>query len=103
MARKRRHSQRTRQRLLHQPPPTDYLMNQLAGTDVWYLTVKLPSGARFAYGLSTLSDVLDTNLMRGEGSGHTDPLNPHLWLDQSMTELPGAAAQPWIVKKAANP
>jgi len=85
------------------PPTTDYLTNQLAGTDVWYLTVKLPSAARFAYGLSTLSDVLDTNLMRGEARGHADPLNPHLWLDQSMAELPGAAPQPWIVKKAANP
>src|ERR1700693_781563 len=28
------------------PATTDYLMNQLARTDVWYLTVKLPRGAR---------------------------------------------------------
>jgi len=85
------------------PPATDYLMKQLAGTDVWYLTLKLPNGARFAYGLSTLSDLLETNLMRGEARGHRDPLNPHLWLDQSMAELPGATPQPWIVKNAANP
>ena len=33
-------------------PPTDYAMTRLADTDVWYLTVRLPSGSRFAYSLS---------------------------------------------------
>jgi enterochelin esterase-like enzyme len=84
-------------------PITDYLLTQLADTDVWYLTVKVPSGARFVYGLSTLSDVLESNLMRGEARGHRDPLNPNLWLAQSMAELPGAVPQPWIVKQSFNP
>jgi hypothetical protein len=33
-------------------PPTDYAMTRLDDTDVWYLTVRVPSGSRFAYSLS---------------------------------------------------
>ena len=33
-------------------PIADARLAQLAGSDVWYLTLKLPSGARFAYTLS---------------------------------------------------
>jgi len=33
-------------------PPADYAMHQIPNSDVWYLTLKLPSGARFTYQLS---------------------------------------------------
>jgi len=33
-------------------PPSDYVMRHLGDTDVWYLTLRLPVGARFTYGFS---------------------------------------------------
>ncbi|MDE3149700.1 MAG: DUF3327 domain-containing protein, partial [Acidobacteriota bacterium] len=34
--------------------PIDYAMHRLADTDVWYLTLRLPTGARFAPSVPTL-------------------------------------------------
>jgi hypothetical protein len=36
--------------------PSDYVFHQMPLTDVWYLTVRLPTGARFTYGLSEICD-----------------------------------------------
>ena len=95
--------------------PLDYAMHRLADTDVWYLTVRLPAGARFAYALSP-NDPLrvegpDAELER-QATRRADPLNQHRWSCRpgaskyaclSMVELPGAAPQPWIVKNPAIP
>jgi enterochelin esterase family protein len=96
-------------------PPTDYAMTRLADTDVWYLTVRLPSGARFAYSLSP-NDPQTFDPPRAAQRGATvqgDPLNPRRWGCsqstatrhdcQSMAELPGAPPQPWIVRDDKNP
>ena len=59
-------------------PPTDYAMTRLADTDVWYLTVRVPSGARFAYSLSP-NDPQTFEPPRSAQRGATvqgDPLNP---------------------------
>lgn len=95
-------------------PMTDYVMTQLADSDVWYLTVKLPNSARFAYGLS-LNDPLTLYSPRDvqrRATIQSDPLNPRRWFCgaaaskyecQSMAELPNAPPQPWIVKKDDSP
>ena len=95
--------------------PTDYAMTRLADTDVWYLTVRLPSGSRFAYSLSP-NDPQTVDPPRAAQRAATvqgDPLNPRRWGCtqptatrhdcQSMAELPGAPAQPWIVRNDAIP
>jgi enterochelin esterase-like enzyme len=88
--------------------PLDFVMHQIPHTDVWYLTVPLPTGARFTYGLS-VNDPLVFSGPQAERFATTqaDPLNPHRWgcasdasrYDcQSMAEIMGAIPQPWIVK-----
>jgi enterochelin esterase-like enzyme len=91
--------------------PLDYVFHQIPRTDVWYLTVRLPTGARFTYGLSE-NDPLVFNGFQPERFATTqvDPLNPHRWgcapdatrYDcQSMAEIKGAVPQPWIVKNSS--
>jgi enterochelin esterase-like enzyme len=91
--------------------PLDYVFHQIPLTDVWYLTVRLPTGARFTYALSE-NDPLVFNGFQPERYATTqvDPLNPHRWgctpdatrYDcQSMAELRGAVPQPWIVKNSS--
>jgi len=94
--------------------PTDYAMSHLATTDVWYLTVRLPRGARFVYRLSP-NDPLTMDEASAEQSQATqqaDPLNPHTWFCGpkasrfecgSLAELPGAPSQPWIVAHEGTP
>jgi enterochelin esterase-like enzyme len=88
--------------------PLDYVFHQIPLTDVWYLTIRLPTGARFTYGLS-VNDPLVFNGPQPERFATTeaDPLNPHRWgcapdgsrYDcQSIAEIKGAVPQPWIVK-----
>ena len=90
--------------------PLDYVFHQIPLTDVWYLTVRLPIGARFTYGLSE-NDPLVFNGFQPERFATTqvDPLNPQRWgcapdatrYDcQSMAEIKGAVPQPWIVKNS---
>ena len=96
-------------------PSTDYAMTRLADTDVWYLTVRMPVGSRFAYSLSP-NDPQTFDPPRAAQRGATvqgDPLNPRRWgcsqttatrYDcQSMAELPGAPPQPWIVRNDQIP
>jgi enterochelin esterase-like enzyme len=88
--------------------PSAYAMRQLPGSDVWYLTLKLPSGARFTYQLSP-NDPMTSEGSRAEQRAMTrqaDPLslNPlsacppdtSKFECESVAELPGAAPQPWL-------
>jgi enterochelin esterase-like enzyme len=96
-------------------PSTDYAMTRLLDTDVWYLTVRMPSGSRFAYSLSP-NDPQTLDPPRAAQRSATvqgDPLNPRRWgcsqptatrWDcQSMAELPGAPVQPWIARNDKLP
>ena len=90
--------------------PTGYAMHRLMNTDVWYLTLKIPAGARFDYRLSP-NDPLVFDGPRSSQRATTsqaDPLNPRRWSCSpqesrfrchSYAELPGAAPQTWLVKK----
>lgn len=91
-------------------PPADYSMQQIPNSDVWYLTLKIPSGARFTYQISP-NDPLTFNGPRAAqrtATRQADPLNPRRYECppdtskfncQSVAELPGAPPQPWLVAK----
>lgn len=94
--------------------PEDYQMTRLAGTDVWYRTLKVRRGARFAYKLSP-NDPLgfdERSFVQRDATAQADPLNPHRWFDvpgssrfeySSMVELPDAKPQPYIRKREGVP
>ena len=92
-------------------PPADYSMHQIANSDVWYLTVKLPTGARFVYQISPNDPLTfeDPRAAQRGATGQADPLNKNplsacppdtsKFNCDSVAELPGAAPQPWLVAK----
>ena len=90
-------------------PPANYSMHRIANSDVWYLTVKLPSGARFVYQLSP-NDPLTFEGPRAAQRAATrqaDPFNKHplsacppntsKFNCDSVAQLPGAERRPWGV------
>ena len=92
--------------------PEQYAFEHLAQSDVWYLTLRLPRGARFVYQLSadddlvpySRFDIADNNAaVRHDASAMLDPLNPKKWIQHngefSLAELPGAPPQPWVEKR----
>ncbi len=91
--------------------PAAYSMHRIPDADVWYLTLKLPSGARFTYQLSP-NDPLTSDSPRAAQRAATrqaDPLSLHpdsacppntsKFNCQSVAELPGAPPQTWLVTK----
>jgi enterochelin esterase family protein len=87
-------------------------MHRIGTSDVWYLTVKLPAGARFTYILSP-NDPMTNDGPRADQGGATrqmDPLNPRhancpsgatKFACISVAELPQASPQPWIARRGA--
>lgn len=94
--------------------PSDFTMRHLERSDVWYLTVKMPAGARFSYRISP-NDPLVSDGPRADqraATAQADPLNRHVWdcrpnsskyACASAAELPGAVPQPWLVAKPGVP
>jgi enterochelin esterase family protein len=99
--------------------PQDLAMHRLGTSDVWYLTSKLPAGARFTYTLSP-NDPMTWDAPRSaerNATSQVDPLNPHRMLpgwrscpaDASkfvcinVAELPHATPQPWTISKPETP
>jgi enterochelin esterase-like enzyme len=90
--------------------PSDYSMHPIPHSDVWYLTLKLPSGARFVYQLSPNDPLTFTGPRAAQRAAtrQADPLNPHRsgcpsntskFDCDSVAELPGAPPQPWLIAK----
>ena len=89
------------------PGPTrNNLMHRIGDSDVWYLTLKLPKGARFTYRL------VPNNPPGAQATAQADSYNPRRWECsktttkfncRSIVELPDAAPQPWIVSKPGTP
>jgi enterochelin esterase-like enzyme len=85
----------------------DYPLNHLGKSDIWYLTVPLPKGARFTYQLEPNRPTIDT---MPQITSQADPLNHNVKFDcpagatkyrcESIAELPEAPPQPWIGKRA---
>jgi enterochelin esterase family protein len=95
-------------------PVSYYMMEHIPNADVWYLTLKLPAGARFMYRLSVNDPIVASGPRTAERAAtqQADPFNLKRWLDEpgaskyeywSMAELPGAPPQPWIAKKPQSP
>ena len=93
---------------------TDYSMHQIANSDVWYLTLKLPSSARFSYTLSPNDPLTFDGPRAGQRAAtrQADPFNRNerqcppnssKFRCRSIAELPGAPPQPWLVKKPGTP
>lgn len=85
------------------------LMHRIGDSDVWYLTLKLPKGARFTYRLVPNDPLLSEST---QATGQADSYNPRRWecpkttekfSCRSVVELPDAAPQPWIVSKPGTP
>lgn len=85
------------------------LMHRVGDSDVWYLTLKLPKGARFTYRLWPNNP---PNSGSTQAISQADPYNPKRWdcspdsskYDcRSLAELPDAAPQPWIISKPGTP
>jgi enterochelin esterase-like enzyme len=94
--------------------PDDFQMVRLGNTDVWYRTVKIRKGARFAYQLSPNDPLIFDELAGPQRSAtaQADPLNPHHWFEGpgatkfeylSYVEMPDAKPQPYIAKRPGVP
>ena len=94
--------------------PSDLALHHIENSDIWYLTTKLPAGARFTYQLSPNDPLTFTGPRAAQRTAtrQADPLNPHRWdcpsnvskfRCQSAAELPGAVPQPWLVSKPGTP
>jgi uncharacterized protein DUF3327 len=89
----------------------DNVMSYLSGSDIWYLTVRVPRTSRFSYTLShndPLTDGAEFKLRRA--TAQPDPLNPRRYEGagpggpyRSLVELPDAPPQPWIVRNPDTP
>ncbi|MDU4962580.1 MAG: alpha/beta hydrolase-fold protein [Sporomusaceae bacterium] len=99
----------------HVAYPNDYQLVRLAGTDVWYTTVRLPARSRYAYTLLVNAPSLaKPTLASGEehrllylAVSQADPLNPRRCYDepgsryeaQSLLEMPGAQPYTWCLDR----
>ena len=93
---------------------SDLAMHHVENTDVWYLTLKIPAGARFSYRLSPNDPLVFDGPRTSQRAvtSQADPLNPHRWscdyegsvyACSSYVELPGAPPRDWFVKKPGVP
>jgi len=92
------------------PGGDDHQMHRLGASDVWYLTAKIPKGARFIYQIepNRPSDPDADRVTR-----QVDPLNHGEKVDcppevsryrcYSIGELPEAAPQSWLAKREGTP
>jgi Domain of unknown function (DUF3327)/Putative esterase len=88
-------------------------MTRIEGSDIWYLTTRVPAGARFAYWLAENTPMVTEGPRVPEmlAALQADPLNPHrtcaadapLRGCKSNVEMPGAPEQPWSVKHPETP
>jgi len=85
--------------------PDRYRFSHMAGTDIWYLTLKVPSDARFRYALSPNDPPgFDPRSMGIRFAGiQSDALNPKHFLEGSnlvsIAEMPDAPQSHWIVDR----
>ena len=90
-------------------PAANYSMHQIPNSDVWYLTLKLPSGGRFTYQISPNDPMTFDGPRAAQRSAtrQADPLSRHpdsacppdtsKFNCSSVAQLPGATPQPWRV------
>ncbi|RZT30768.1 enterochelin esterase domain-containing protein [Cupriavidus agavae] len=102
-------------RLLGSPAGDHDALTQLAGSDVWYHSYRVPATTRMSYQLAPdVPQAGDTPQQQRRAILATiqrDPLNPNsfpagapdAFAQKSVVELPGAPPQPWITPRAGVP
>ena len=98
--------------------PGNFLMTHMPGTDIWYVTLRLPSDLRSTYQFfpNDLLVLPDKDAGSSENYYLPDPYNPNTFafydekedptgvkLTRSVLELPHAPAQPWIKPQKGVP
>jgi len=87
-------------------------LQHLAGTDVWYLTARMPADSRFAYAFLPTNappEYMSVFRLRPDRPNPRvtkkvlDPNNPKRFADMSYAELPAAPPQPWIGETPGTP
>jgi enterochelin esterase family protein len=84
---------------------------RLEGSDLWYLSARMPADSRFDYSFIVDDGPPPYRLPYRKDRGpdprfakrQNDPNNPLARFGQSRVELPGAPPQPWIVAKPEVP
>lgn len=90
------------------------IMSRVGDTDVWFVTKRLPAGARFAYGFAINGPLIfEGPLFASQvANRQADPFNPvkaacapggTRFECLSLAELPGALPQPWMVPSPTTP
>jgi enterochelin esterase-like enzyme len=77
-------------------PGGDETLDRLEGSDVWYLTERIPVEARFGYMFLVDYPKMVPGGFSRNPFPQADPLNPVRLGAQSIAELAQAPAQPWI-------
>jgi enterochelin esterase family protein len=83
--------------------PGRHLLSRIPDTNVWFKTLKLPRGLRLRYGFSENDGRGSLPPEREPRKVQHDPLNTQRIQNESVLELPGAAPQPWYVKRPEVP
>ena len=103
--------------------PDQFLMTRLAGTNVWYKTIKVNRKMRLAYTLAAnaarlqpLSMGIDADAITMiAAAARPDPLNPKLYRvdpqsadapeyrGNSVLKMPDASPQPWVARRLGVP
>jgi enterochelin esterase family protein len=94
--------------------PADYQLARFGEADLWYRTLKIRRGARFAYQLSPNDPLVfdEQASIQRSATAQADPLNPHHWMEnpggtkyeyQSSLEMPDAKPQPYVARRDGVP
>ncbi|MBS1873228.1 MAG: DUF3327 domain-containing protein [Acidobacteria bacterium] len=94
--------------------PSEYAMSQIGGSGVWYRTLSIRRGARFAYQLSPNDPMTfdDDAAIERSAAAQVDPLNPRKWFggpfdspheSSSVVEMPDARPQPYSTRREGVP
>jgi enterochelin esterase family protein len=92
---------------LELPGPPTKALHQLGNTDIWYLTLKVPKGARFTYQLepnrASMGEVERVTRQMdpfNRGMKWNCPGGASKYSCESVGESPQATPQPWIAKRS---
>jgi enterochelin esterase-like enzyme len=97
--------------MLNGPDFREKPLIRLAGSDIWYLTARMPADSRFDYSFIVADEPPPYRLPYRKDrspdarwrSRQPDPNNPLVQFGQSRVELSGAPPQPWIAAKPEVP
>ena len=83
-------------------PGGDETLDRLEGTDLWYLTQRIPAQARFGYMFLVNYPKMVPGGTSRNPFPRSDPLNPKRLGIAALVELPQAPPQPWLNVRAGS-